>query len=378
MKNTNHLKISLVFIFGMLLLLVSCYSTDEEGSFNPELVTYPDFTLVSMSPTTAYSGQVVTITGNNFGDYKEAAKVYFNGIIADDIISYSNAEIQVAVPPTANSGKIQVDIWTNSHQTDQEFELIPGIVVEYYSPNQAPAGEVITIVGDNFGTDPDAIEVLFSNDVPVDIISITNTEIVVEVPFAGVDGNITLNRGLQSLIGPEFLYPTGRIKFLFDNDGDNENWVSFNNPGTTSFETSGGSMNATYDAAAGYFGIEQNRGNVQFTISSAFPYLAVKLDHAPATRLAFYLAGGWYNNDKNGSSNVPNTELNSQGVFIYDLSPSGPGFGGGATQPLDGVDVYPDTNRAIFLMGDAGATTNNIDWIISFASMEAIEDFVND
>lgn len=308
---------------------------------------------------------------------KKAAKIYFNGILAEDIVSYSNTKIEVVVPPNALTGKIQVDIWTNSHITEQEFELIPGAVIDYYSPSQASEGEMITIVGDNFGTDPEAIEVLFTPEVAVDIISITNNEIVVEVPFEGVDGPITLKKGPQTLQGPEFLYPTGRIKFLFNNDGDNENWVSFNNPSTTSFEVSGGSLNATYEPEGGYFGIEQDRGNVQFTISSAFPYLAIKLDHAPE-RMAFYLAGGWYNNDKNGFSNVPHTELNNQGVYIYDMSPNGPGFGSGAVQPLDGTDVYSDTNRAIFLMRDFDDTSNSIDWIISFASIEDILDFVND
>lgn len=377
MKNSKHLKIVSVFIFGILLLLVSCFPTDEDASYNPELISYPDFTINGFSPISAYSGQTVTITGNNFGEYQEAAKIYFNGILAEDIISYSNTEIVVAVPAEANSGKIQVDVWTYSHETEQEFDLIPGAEISLYSPSQAAAGETITIVGDNFGTDPDAIEVLFSPEVSVDIISITNTEITVEVPFAGVSGPITLKKGPQILEGPEFLYPTGRIKFLFDNDGNNENWVSFNNPSTTSFEVSGGALNATFEPEDGYFGIEQDRGDVQFTISSAFPYLAIKLDHAPE-RMAFYFAGGWYNNDKNGFSNVPHTELNNKGVYIYDMSPNGPGFGSGAVQPLDGTDVYSDTNRAILLLRDFDDTSNSIDWIISFASIEDIVDFVND
>ncbi|MDO7173764.1 PA14 domain-containing protein [Mariniflexile sp. AS56] len=167
----------------------------------------------------------------------------------------------------------------------------------------------------------------------------------------------------------------GQFEFLFDIDGDFEGWTSFNNPVATSMAVISGKLQATYPATNGYLGI-QHQADLEFSVDH--PYVAIKIDHLPASRMSFYMASGWYNNDKDGFSNVANTTLNNQGIYVFDLSTNGPGFGSGKTQVFASGTNYTDTNRIIFLIDDnntsstTNATYNDIEWIKNFASLQDI------
>ncbi|MDO7173765.1 GDSL-type esterase/lipase family protein [Mariniflexile sp. AS56] len=168
---------------------------------------------------------------------------------------------------------------------------------------------------------------------------------------------------------------SGEFEFLFDTDGDFEGWTSFNNPSTTSMAVTSGELQATYAATNGYLGIQHQ---VDLEFSSTHPYLAIKIDHLPASRMSFYMASSWYNNDKDGFSSLANTTLNNAGIYVYDLSTNGPGFGASSTQIFNEGLNYTDTNRVIFLIDDnktSGTTNamyNDIEWIKNFTSLEDI------
>ena len=170
----------------------------------------------------------------------------------------------------------------------------------------------------------------------------------------------------------------GQFEFLFETNNNFEGWSSFNNPGTTSMSVTSGALQATYAATAGYLGI-QYPADLEF--SSAHPYVAIKIDHLPAGRMAFYMANGWYNNDKEGFSSLANTTLNNSGIYVYDLSANGPGFGSSAKKIFTDNENYTDTNRIIFLIDEndtsstSNSTYNDIEWIKNFASIQDIIDY---
>ena len=374
----KQIKNNTLFLFVLVcsVFLSSCFDTEKE--YNVELETYPELTVTDFSPSEALSGELITINGTDFGEFVQAGKVYFNGVIAENIVEYSDTQIVVAVPAKATTGKIQVDVWGTVKETSSEFSFIPGAEIAYYSPSIASAGENISIVGANFGTDPNAISVSFFDNVLVDIISITNTEIIVKVPFAGGNGPITLTKGPQVLVGPDFSYPIGRLKYLFDTNNNFETIIGFNNPSDTSMSVSDGSLSGNYDVnSAGYLGFQTPTGQ-ELTISSEYPLLAIKLDHLPATRFAMYFAGGWYANAKTpGFEYEKHAAINAKGVYYFDLSTNGPGFGSGAFQPFEGgATTYTDVKRLIFLLGDAGNTSIDVDWIISFKDEADIKTFL--
>ncbi|MDW5290195.1 PA14 domain-containing protein [Formosa sp. PL04] len=170
----------------------------------------------------------------------------------------------------------------------------------------------------------------------------------------------------------------GAFEFLFDTNNDFEGWTDFNNPGTTSLAVTSGELQSNYSNTNGYFGI-QYEDDIEF--SSEHPYLAIKIDHLPASRFSFYMASGWYNNDKNGFSNLQNVALNDAGIYIFDLSENGPGFGASGTQLFADGTNYIDTNRVIFIIDDAdtsgttNASYNDIEWIKNFASLDDIFEY---
>lgn len=370
MKYIKYKNLSFLSLFSILVLVTSCLSK-EGGSYDPELVTYEDFSLESISPITAFSGQSVTITGSNFGAYKEAAKIYFNGIPAEDITSYNDTEMVVSVPATANNGKIQVNVWTNSHESEQEFDLIPGAVINYYSPSQAAENEVIKIIGENFGTDTSVVEIYFTgNPVPVDIISITDNQIEVKVPFDGSDGPITLVKGPQTLIGPDFLYPTGRLKFLFNILGDTEGFSGAS-------VITAGNLTFSYGGTTKRFDFIAPTSEPFSTMSlkkEEYPYLAIKVSAIPNGRQYMFLettsAGGtkygkWYKNKVNPDAHA----LNVDGILIYDIA----GSNFTDIKLEDGL-----INRLLFNFTDDAAATVDIDWIIAFKSIEELESYLNE
>jgi hypothetical protein len=371
MKYIKYKNKSIFFIFAALALMTSCLSSEEESDFSTELVTYSDFSLESISPTTAFSGESITITGSNFGVYEEAAKVYFNGIPAKDITSYSNTEIVVSVPATANSGKIQVEVWTNSHETNQEFNLIPGAVISYYNPSQAEEGETISVIGENFGTDASIVEIYFSgNPNPIDIISISDTEIEVKVPFDASDGPITIVKGPQTFIGPDFLYPTGRLKFLFNVQGDSEGFAN-------GAVTTAGNFTWPYGGSTSRFDFIAPKVEPFSTMSlkkDEYPYLAMKVSAIPDGRQYMFFEttsdsgvkyGKWYKNKKNPD---PIVGLIDKNIIVYDIA----GANFTSTKLEDGL-----INRLLFNFTDSAGGTIDVDWIIAFKSIAELEAYVN-
>ncbi len=70
----------------------------------------------AMSPNSGYAGFAeVTITGSQFGDFKNAVKVFFNGILSDTILSCEDGRIVARVPANAvNNGKVGLRVWTST------------------------------------------------------------------------------------------------------------------------------------------------------------------------------------------------------------------------------------------------------------------------
>ena len=220
-----------LFIIGALLAggLFTTSCSDMEKVFEPTLYEYSEITIDDFTPKTGRPGEQITITGTNFGEYSDAATITINGIIASDFVSYADNQMVVRVPQDAGSGILAVKVWTYEKAFSDTFTFIPGAKISGISPEEAPVGAQVTIKGENFGTDASAVTVKFGGDVEAEIVSITETEIVVTVPDGGIRGAITLELGPQVLTGPVFSYPFVGLNFEFNTDGDSEGWVTSHN-----------------------------------------------------------------------------------------------------------------------------------------------------
>lgn len=217
MKKIIKYKVKAVLFLFSIAVLASC--TDQEKDYvGDPLVTYPDITVTNVAPLTGRPQTPITITGTNFGDYKEAAHIYFNGALikSTDIISYSNNQIVVKVPANASSGPIKIQVW-NHEVTVDGFTFIPGAVISSLSPSSGIGGDIVTISGKNFGTDPSKITVLFGgtpSPLSAEIVSVADDKITVKVPngvppggtTGGVTGSLSITVYQEVLTGPAFTY----------------------------------------------------------------------------------------------------------------------------------------------------------------------------
>ncbi len=92
--------------------------------------------IISMEPQEGKVGEKVTILGLNFGDQQGISLVQFGGapVTAEDVISWSDTNVQVKVPEMARSGEVRVIIGNSStvlpdDQSVGEFEVIPGSII---------------------------------------------------------------------------------------------------------------------------------------------------------------------------------------------------------------------------------------------------------
>lgn len=244
-KNIRYLSGFLVLISGFILI-TSCHP-----EFDPQLVTYPDITVEDFTPKAGRPTTEVTIKGTNFGEYPEAAKITFNGVEADEIISYSDTEIVVAVPHNAGSGSVNVQVWTHLKAVG-DFEYIPGATLSSVTPDRGFSGEVVTLAGTNFGEDPGIITVMFG-DVIAEIVSVTDTAIEVLVPETS-SGVIRILVDTQLIEGPLFLI--GEVLLTGNIFGHESSWND--NPATYVAAAFDGDTETFVDApsAEGFAGID--------------------------------------------------------------------------------------------------------------------------
>lgn len=239
-----------MLFIGSMILLNGC-----EADANFEIYEYPEAMVTDYSPTAARPTEEVTIKGSNFGTLPKAVTVYFNGVASaqTDIVSVTDTEIKVKVPLQATSGKVAVKVWTVKKELPADFTFIPGGVVTSVSPQSGVAGAVVTVVGKNFGTDPSNVKVNFGG-VSGTISSVTDTQIKVAIPAAGITGMLTVVVGKQQIDGVYFLVGEEKLTgTIIGTPGSYQN-----NPATTIAAAFDGDVTTFVDGlnASGYLGYD--------------------------------------------------------------------------------------------------------------------------
>ncbi|MXN90768.1 DUF4979 domain-containing protein [Flavobacterium sp. Sd200] len=373
MKNTKLYSILAVCLLMLAAALqFSCSDMETEYEGEP-LVKYPEITVTGFSPQAGPPSAAVTITGTNFGQYSAAAKIFFNGIPATDIVSYSDTQIVVRAPEGATTGPITVKVWTHTVVTPDNFTYLPGAAITAITPAEGMPGDHIFIQGSNFGTEVSNIAVQFPEGVAAEVVSVTDTEIEVIVPTGGVTGNITADIGLQTITGPQFLYldayPPGKYLFEFDDPTDVQ-WITVQN---SAYTIRDGKLVVTFDAAQ-FNGTAKRRADLQYIINGAllgqakdpwvytsdFPILAIKFTKPATGNMILDMNGGAF------PTNSQNNTYAAQNVYYYDMS----------TRITD-----PTVSKTTFQFKIADITSPEtgyeVEWIGTFRSVAEMEEFMN-
>ena len=139
-----------------------------------------------VSPLEGYIGTAVTITGNHMPETAELLVAKFNEVQAT-VSDYQYKDggigiLTVKVPNGVSVGNVKITLSVGNLQFyEGTFKVNSSPVMNSIVEKLVQPGENITIKGDNFGTDKEAVDA-FLNEMPVEITSIKNDEIKIIVP----------------------------------------------------------------------------------------------------------------------------------------------------------------------------------------------------
>lgn len=183
--------------------------------------------ITSINPKIGIPGDIMVITGSGFGDTRDTSYVEIGGfsMTSSSYLSWTDTQIKLLLPADVQDGLVYV-VTRNGQSEPVIFanrESIPVVVrnekrtalpvVSSIAPNNASSGQILTIIGENFGslrnnsavyftpqwmegkTQPHDIEQLeqsyiaaFENDFDYEFWS--DTEIRVRVPDSAISGYV--------------------------------------------------------------------------------------------------------------------------------------------------------------------------------------------
>jgi hypothetical protein len=173
---------------------------------------YPS--IIEFSPLSGSAGVPVTITGYSFSPVAAENIVSFNGAVAT-VISASTTELIAEVPAGFSTGPVSVTV-NGKTVTGPVFSLAePGTPVIYtLSPRSGPAGSRVQITGTDFGATPGANTVKFGGNATANIVSASDTRIVVDVPAGAQSGQVTVTKEGKTGVGPTFTVTSDLVAFI--------------------------------------------------------------------------------------------------------------------------------------------------------------------
>ena len=146
--------------------------------------------ITSLSKTSGFAGNPITITGTNFGSAQTAVagSVSFNGTAAS-VTSWSSTSIVAVVPVGATTGNVVVT--ANGGPSNGVSFTIGLPVVTSLSPTSGAVGASVTIAGSNFGATQGGSTVTF-NGTSATAGSWSATSIGVTVPTGASTGQVVV------------------------------------------------------------------------------------------------------------------------------------------------------------------------------------------
>lgn len=216
------MKISIkkAWIIAPVLAVAAIYAGCTKG---PDIksYSYPVAVPQGITPASGYPGSYLTVNGSSFGDYRGVIKVYFNGILADTVISCEDGKIVVQVPSLAQSGKVSLQVWDNKFDSIGNYTVYPPLTINTANSLGGLLGDTIKILGSGLGTDVSKVKVMFTGaNGTVDAVS--DSVITLTVPSGAVSGNIAVSVNDSLLAGPAFrlLAPVPDPAYQLDFEGD--------------------------------------------------------------------------------------------------------------------------------------------------------------
>jgi len=110
-----------ILLASATLLPTACGDTSADPPATSAQPSSAAVAISSVTPEEIKASETVTITGSGFGDSKGTSTLTVGGVPADTIISWSDTEIQAAVPDNALTGAVKATV---QEQDSEEKKLV--------------------------------------------------------------------------------------------------------------------------------------------------------------------------------------------------------------------------------------------------------------
>jgi uncharacterized protein (TIGR02145 family) len=178
----------------------------EIDSINFFISKIPVPQITDINPSSGIIGDLITISGKNFGTSQGNGIVSFYRKNATEYISWSDNQIKVKVPKGAASGKLSVTV-NNLKSNEVDFNLVHNILS--LNPVSGRSGDVIQINGLNLGSVQDKNYVSFNNLNAIEYPFWSDSIVKVKVPAFAKSGPLNVNiGGLKSNLLDFIILPT--------------------------------------------------------------------------------------------------------------------------------------------------------------------------
>lgn len=148
--------------------------------------------ITRFEPRTASPGMRVTIVGTGFGARGVANRVFLENT-ALRVVSSSETEFVVELPPRAQTGRLLVDVRGGGRAyAEQPLEIFPMPTFTRVDPPRGTVGATIELHGTEFGSDVRRVRVSLGER-PLAIRAVTPTRITATLPEGVSSGTIALS-----------------------------------------------------------------------------------------------------------------------------------------------------------------------------------------
>jgi len=187
----------------------------------------------------------VQINGSGFGASQGSSTVKFNGSYSATVISWSDTQITVTVPPQAFTGLVLVTVGgVDSNRT--VYFNVPAPQITSLSPTSGGVGTQVTVNGSGFQATKAANSSISFNGLPGTVVTWNDTQIVANVAANTATGGVkVVVNGVVSNQDQVFTLPNPIISGLVPSSGPVGTAVHINgsgfgaSPGTSTVQCNG-------------------------------------------------------------------------------------------------------------------------------------------
>ena len=180
------------------------------------IFTYDLHEVTALVPNHGRPGESIKIEGTNFSLIPGLNEVSFNGVFAE-VTSSTQDHLIVKIPDGVSDGLVSVTV--GGYPVQGPLFTVDLPVISSVSALIGKKDDPITIQGNYFGIDPNAVVVKFNGKEASLDGTVTETQIDVLVPVKAGTGPITVEVNGVVVEGPEFVYEYTTVVSTFAGDG---------------------------------------------------------------------------------------------------------------------------------------------------------------